>query len=161
MPRTLCLFALLLAAGLTLPAMARAAPRQIITLELTADDGTRIPAVDVSDLSVGLSRTTATRKAPAEADPADKGGDETTDQASIMLDTSALSNPSLINWIGQGGTNSSVQLKVTSGGQATAYVLTGITTWSLSANHSTSGGDGSVSLSVAARHMTINGITVN
>ena len=162
MTRTFRLSALLLTAGFTLPATPRAAPRPDITMALTADDGTRIPAIDVS---VGVSRSLPTRKAAADADGSDKGtdkaSDEATDQASVVLDVSALSNPALVNWIGQGGANSSVELKVTAGGQGTIYVLTGISTWSLSASHSSNGGDGQVSLSVAAKHMTINGITVN
>ena len=160
--RVLRLPVLLFGAGLAFPVPAGAAPRPNITLQLTAEDGSRIPPVDVSDLSVALMRTNPSKPAgdAGQAGQADKG-DETLDQASVSLDVSALSNPALVNWVGKGGGNSSMELKVVTAGQATTYVLTGITTWSLSMNHSSSSGDGQVSLSVGAKHMTINGNAVN
>ena len=158
--RTLHLSALLmLAAALPVPSLA--ASRPTITLQLNTGDGNSVPPIDVSDLSVSMARTLPTPKSGTDADKADKA-DETMDQATLTLDTSALSNAALINWIGKGGGNSSVELKVSGGDQATSYVMTGITTWSLSASHSVNGGMyAQVSLSVGAKHMTINGATLN
>ena len=156
--------ALLLAAGMAasmaVPVPSRAASRPAITLDLTSDDGARIPSIDVSDLSVAVARTVPAPKATPDAGSADKG-DDTVDQASVTLDLSVLSNPALINWVGKCGANSTAELKVTSTGQTTTYVLTEMNTLSLSMNHTSGSSDGQASLTLAAKHMTINGITVN
>ena len=147
-----------LVAAVMLPAPGRAAPRPNITLEVTADDGSRLPAIDVTDLAINFARSSPSSK--ADADHSGKE-DDAQDNASIMLDTSVLSNAALLGWIRDASGNASVSLKVTGGGQETTYVLSGLTTWSLSVNHSLGSGDGQLALTLGAKHMTINGAAVN
>ncbi len=151
MPRLLRASAFLFAALVAAPLAASAAPRSI-TLSLVEADGSPGPALDANDVSIAMSRGP------------DSAGSDPSNQVSISSDLSTFTDPKVLAWISKSGEDAGALITISSGTETTLYLMGGIVSRQLAISHSAgsgSSGSGQVSLSITAKHLTINGYTVN
>ena len=120
-----------------------------ITMVLLEGDGSPGEAIALADLTVSLGRSTE----------ADTG--EMRNQVSVTLDQNALINPKLLAWMGKSDEAATVQFKVEDRGSTTLYVLRGIMNRTVSLSHSGSMMYAQGSMTLGAKHLTVNGFEVN